>query len=117
MADYDVGLAADQRSYGHRHRPPTRYRGPDRRGLITGPHPQPGLGFAVAGTLVVLLSLSVLAGVPMDALVARAGLPSAAVPGSTLPMLVLHLHAASFAVALLVGAMCFVRWWLLGDLV
>ena len=111
----DWGLAPDRRSSPHRHRTPLRYRGPDRRGLIAGPHPQPGPGFAVVGTAVVLLSLAVLAGVPMDALVARVGLTPGVVPGSTMPLLVLHLQAAAFAVALLVGAMCFVRWRLVGD--
>lgn len=117
MGDHDAGLAADRRSYTHRHRPPFRYRGPDRRGLIAGPHPQPRLGFAITGTAVVLLSLAVLAGLPMDALVSWSGLAPGPVPGSTMPLLVLHLHAAGFAVALLVGAMCFVRWRLVGDAV
>ena len=113
--DPDVDLERDRRAGLRGSRTRARYRGPDRRGLIAGPHPQPGAGYALVATVVLLVSLAVLAGVTMDTAAARMGLTPGALPGSTMPLLVLHLQAAGFAVALLVGAMCYVRWRLIAD--
>ena len=65
--------------------------------------------------VVVLLALAALAGLPMDVAAARLGLTPGPEPGSTMPLLALHLQAAAFAVALLLGAMCYARWRLVGD--
>jgi signal transduction histidine kinase len=80
------------------------YRGEDRRGVLRAERATPGPVFVTAG--VVLVALTVL-------LVAVA--PRADVPTGTGPLLTAQLDAASWAIALLLAGLCFVRWRLLGE--
>jgi signal transduction histidine kinase len=81
------------------------YRGHDRRGVVAAEETSPGPVFVVAGLGLLGLMLFVIVGrtAPLE------------LDPSTAPVLVAQLDAGGFAVALLVAALCFVRWRLVGE--
>jgi signal transduction histidine kinase len=81
------------------------YRGEDRRGVLAAQKTSPGAPFVVAGVALIVLALLVFVGWPQA--------PVGADAGSA--MLVAQLEAGTLALALLLAALCFVYWRLVGD--
>jgi signal transduction histidine kinase len=89
----------------HRERSDGPYRGHDRRGVVAAEESSPGPVFVVAGLGLLGLMLLLIAGRTVRA----------QIDPSTAPVLAAQLDAGGFAVALLVAALCFVRWRLVGE--
>jgi signal transduction histidine kinase len=82
-----------------------RYRGQDRRGVVVAAATTPGPVFVVAGLGLLTLVVILLAG---------RGAP-AEFDELTVSVLLAQLDAGGFAVSLLLAALCFVRWRLVGE--
>ncbi|CAN5452670.1 hypothetical protein BH23ACT6_BH23ACT6_27760 [soil metagenome] len=81
------------------------YRGQDRRGVVAADTTTPGPVFVIAGLGLITLVVALLAG--------RAA--PAELDQLTVSVLVAQLDAGGFAVSLLLAALCFVRWRLVGE--